>query len=333
MEKLEPTLYEKISVKKLFLISLIVAFIFVIIGTVLGPLLDRFTLISEEGPWIYAWQLEAPTIWSRITSWGGYALHQISIWIIFFLAIKEKKHPDKLSKLNIIAIFVNLGFIILHLIQTIVFYDGIAQDVPTQSSQWSVIVMLGFILVMMMPRRGLIAGVWKTPPKNILVFLRKFHGFYISWALIYTFWFHPVEGNWGMQSGFLYMYFLFIQLSFFNTKIHFNIKWITFLEFFVVVHAVLITTYKNSGNWPMFLFGFLFMFAFTQIFGLTKKKWLSFGIMGFYLLATFLVFLLVVGIENIYVISFVPSGLYGMALLLIFLGFISKFFIKEKQIN
>lgn len=43
----------------------------------------------------------------------------------------------------------------LHLVQTWLWYDGLAQDVPIWSSQGSVIVMLVLILFLEMPRRGL----------------------------------------------------------------------------------------------------------------------------------------------------------------------------------
>ncbi len=42
-----------------------------------------------------------------------------------------------------------------HLVQTWLWYDGLAQDVPIWSSQGSVIVMLVLILFLETPRRGL----------------------------------------------------------------------------------------------------------------------------------------------------------------------------------
>ena len=46
----------------------------------------------------------------------------------------------------------------LHLVQTWLFYDGLAQDVPEWTSQWSVIVLLAAVLMMENQRRGLVFG-------------------------------------------------------------------------------------------------------------------------------------------------------------------------------
>ena len=129
----------------------------------------------------------------------------------------------------------------LHLGQTHLWYDGLAQDVPIWTSQGSVIVMLVLMLVMLTPRRGFILGKVISLPTGGMKFLYAVHGIFISWALIYTFWFHPMEGTYGLLSGFFYMYLLFIQMSLFRTKIHLSMKWLILLETMVALHGTLIS--------------------------------------------------------------------------------------------
>ncbi|MFO7721117.1 MAG: hypothetical protein R6W85_11830, partial [Gillisia sp.] len=84
-----------------------------------------------------------------------------------------------------------------HLVQTQIWYDGIAQDVSIWSSQVSVIIMLVLILLMEIPRRGLFWGKKIPFSKSITSFVRRYHGYYIAWAVIYTFWYHPMENTSG----------------------------------------------------------------------------------------------------------------------------------------
>ena len=52
----------------------------------------------------------------------------------------------------------NAGFILLHILQTRIWYDGLAQNVSIWSSQGSVVLMLVLILLMENQRRGLFFG-------------------------------------------------------------------------------------------------------------------------------------------------------------------------------
>ena len=214
------------------------------------------------------------------------------------------------------------------------FYDGLAQDVPIWSSQYSVIGMLVIILLLLMPRRGLFWGKLKRLPQNVHGFLRKYHGLYISWALVYTFWFHPMEGNYGILLGFLYMFLLFIQMSLFNTSLHTNIYWITLLEIFVALHGTAIAIMNGQSIWPMFLFGFLFMFVFTQMHGFKLPSWAKIILLVVYL-GGFAASYYFRGLGKIYELSFIPVTLYGVAgilILLIITGYKLKNFFKTQHV-
>ncbi|MBM7558445.1 hypothetical protein [Marinitoga litoralis] len=313
--------------KKIFYSGLIIYVIIAALIWLLGPNLSKFPHLEDKGASWYYWKLPEPTFWGRITSWGGYIIHQITVWTLAFLAINKKEKRDKYLRL---LFYSNIIFVVLHLIQTHLFYDGIAQDVPIWSSQYSVIVMLVLILFMLDNKRGMFFGKSIGIKKEYIENVKKWHGIYISWALIYTFWFHPMEGEIGLLIGFIYMFLLFIQASMIYTPIHYNLKWIAILETFVALHALSIALQKGQEVWPMFLIGFLFMFVMTYQYGLKMKKIMY--LINWILYITLVIILYYFrGFNKLYELTFIPVALYGGVLLLLFVYTIIFKFIPKKD--
>jgi hypothetical protein len=281
----------------------------------LGPLLAGVPHLPDQGSAWYFWKLPAPTVWSRLTSWGLYGLHQASVWVLVILAMREKPHVKKLTGINIAFFGVNLLFILLHILQTHVWYDGLAQDVPIWSSQYSVIVMLVLMLFMLNPRRGLILGLKFPYSEAGLRFVNKWHGLYISWALVYTFWFHPAEGSIGLVAGFFYMFLLLTQLSFANTAVHYSLAWVTLLEFTVGLHGPVIAIQNGLPMWTMFAAGFFFMTAFTQQYSFKLKPWARALVFGAYAAGVGVMYWFR-GYNKLYEILFIPAALYAGAIAL-----------------
>ncbi len=110
-------------------------------------------------PFWYKWQLLNPDFISRSSAWGLYLGHQIVIWWLIFKAQASKpKYISGLHWFNVAALIANALFISLHLLQTHLFYDGLAQDVTEESAQYSVIVLLIVVLMIENQRRGLFFG-------------------------------------------------------------------------------------------------------------------------------------------------------------------------------
>ncbi len=313
------------SAWKLFQLSLVVFGVLTVLTALLTPLLVEkfYPLPPDLGSSWYGWQLATTTTAARISYWAGFVLH---FGIVAAIAYRGKgmrpENPGGITRFNLQLFAVNVIFVALHLVQTHLWYDGLAKDVPIWTSQGSVIVMLVLILYMMIPRRGLLWGRVFPTSKRMQKLVGNIHGPFITFALIYTFWFHPMDGNWGLLSGFIYMFLLFIQLILFNTRVHFNGTWIVLLEFFVAVHGTLITVYKEMEIWPMFLFGFLVMFFLTQLHTWkvpTVGKWLALLAFIFSIAA---VYGFVRGFNHIYEITFIPVALYGGALALVLIGFV-----------
>ena len=220
----------------------------------------------------YHWQLAEPSVWTKISAWIFYLGHQLSIWYLIWRAQTGKlRYTSGLHWENVAALGANALFIALHLVQTQVWYDGLAGDTPEWTSQASVIVVLIAILIIENQRRGLVFGAKAPGLANVGRTIRQYHGYYFSWAIIYTFWYHPMEYTSGHLLGFVYMFLLLLQGSLFFTRMHVNPYWTIVQELSVVIHAVIVAIMNHDG-WPRFLTGFIGLFVITQMHGLGLSK-------------------------------------------------------------
>jgi hypothetical protein len=238
-----------------------------------GPYNAGFSIAPDKGDWWYYWQRADANVWSRLSAWVPYCLHQFSIWYLIAEARRQRpRYVSGLHRLNVAALGVNAFFMLLHIAQTRLFYDGLAQDVHEATSFGSVALMLFMILVMENGRRGMFFGRPLPLMQTAGEALRRYHGYYFSWAIIYTFWYHPVELTGGHLAGFAYMSLLLLQSSLFFTRFHVNRVWTAILEFLWCVHGAIIAGFiLQKGQmqfWSSFLFGGMAVFLITQLHGL-----------------------------------------------------------------
>lgn len=234
--------------------------------------------IYDVGFNYYLWKFRAidQNMVAKLTAWLFFFAHFFSaLCLLKKLKEDQPNKKDGYSKFNIYLLLVNAGFILLHYIHTWVWYDALAQDTPVWSSQGSVIIMLVLILIIENRRRGLFFGKKMSFPKESTRTVMKYHGIYISLATIFTFWYHPMENTPWHIVGFLYMYLLFIQMSFSRTTLHQNKYFNVVLEVMVLFHGTSVALYSGNAPWSMFLFGFATIFFVTQIYGIgLKKNWI-----------------------------------------------------------
>jgi hypothetical protein len=243
----------------------------------MGPYSEGLALEPDRGDMWYFWQLHEPTAITRLAAWLPFSLHWIAMWYLISRGRSERpKYMFGLHKFNLQAIGVNAFFILLHIVQTKFFYDGLAQDTHEATSQGSVVIMLFAIMLMENRRRGLLFG-----HKFKFMFaagdvVRRYHGYYFSWAIIYTFWYHPIELTQGHLAGVAYMFLLFLQGSLFFTRFHINRWWTMSLELLFTVHGALVAWFilqkGQPGPWSMFLFGGVSLFLITQMHGLGLSR-------------------------------------------------------------
>jgi hypothetical protein len=287
-----------------------------------GQRLVSIPHLADQGAAWYYWKLAIPTFWSHFTAWMFYSLHQITFWsLIFYAQTRVKTYTKGLHPVNVWALGANAFFILLHLVQTHIWYDGLAQDVSIFSSQGSVILMLVAILLMENQRRGLFLGKKISFAKRIGSFARKYHGYLFAWATVYTFWYHPMENTPGHLVGFFYMFLLLLQGSLFLTRIHINKWWTLTQEAAVGVHGTLVAIFQGAGLWPMFAFGFAGIFLLTQMHGLGWNRLVRWLVAVFYAAAAIFVYSSrgwiqlneVIRIPVIeYLLVFVLAGLIGL---------------------
>ncbi|XP_019613552.1 PREDICTED: uncharacterized protein LOC109461615 [Branchiostoma belcheri] len=248
---------------------------------------------GSDGRW-YFWKLrpELVTPWTQLFVWGCYTVHQLLAWWLLYLAQvnqqsqKGKKYSPRLSKYNWAAVAVHTFFHLMHLAQTHVTYDATAQDVTIGSSQGSVIVALLFVMIIEFRDRGVFFGwpnvkstdkigkAMRSWSRESVSLIRKYHGYLIMWAAVYTFWYHPMENTLGHVMGFFHTWILMLQGSLFYTDLHLNRYWRFTLEVWVTLHGGLVAWQTGGPDqmgtklWPMFTFGFATLIVLTQIFTL-----------------------------------------------------------------
>lgn len=207
----------------------------------------------------YYWQLpeDQVTVATRAFVWILYVLHQLSHWAFIWIAQqdrakiiarKEEVYSTTLRWYNWAMIGITYLFHLLHLVQTHVTYDATAKDVVIQSSQASVIMMLVFVICLEYKNRGMFCG-WPNQHSDDWLaqkiklselpfhYVRKYHGYAFSWAVIYTFWYHPMENTYGHMLGFIHTFLVMIQGSLIYQKIHLNKYWRLLLECWVWFHG------------------------------------------------------------------------------------------------
>lgn len=287
--------------------GILFAFLFTALIYVSAARLEAFPKLADQGPAWYYWKLAQPTALSHLTAWVFYLAHQVSLWgLIWYAQTRVKKYTAGLHRVNVIALAANAFFIGLHFLQTHVWYDGLAQDVSIFTSQGSVIVMLVWILLMENNRRGLFFGKKVPIGKRIIQFARKYHGYFFSWAIIYTFWYHPMEATNGHLVGFFYTFLLLLQGSLFLTRIHVNRTWTFVQEVIVLAHGTIVAIVQGNNMWPLFAFGFGGILIITQMHGLGLKNWVKWLLLGIYVVSAILVYSQQ-GVSKVWQLAAIPA--------------------------
>jgi len=207
----------------------------------------------------YRWVSRTPTGAARLSAWAGYGLHQLALWGCIYAAQRRRPgYSASLRPLNYAALGVNAAGVALHYAQTRRFYDGLAPDVPEGSALGSVAFLLMMTLALEAPRRGLLFGSRRPrlDPAFVAI-VRRYHGYVFSWAVVYTFWYHPMEPRPAHLAGLYHTLLLLIQSSLLFNKAHLDRRWGAALELMVLPHSLVTALMNRNGLAPMFAFGFM----------------------------------------------------------------------------
>lgn len=322
--------------RNLILAGVLISAAFTAVIALTAANLSRFEIVGHTTAFAYPWRLVDPTTLTRLAVWTGYLLHNIIAWVIIYLAKRENpKYKTGMQWFNWAMLIVNGVFFSLHILQTQIWYDGLAQDVPEITAFGSVALMLMVILILETPRRGLIFGKKLKFHQQFMRIVREYHGYLFSWAIIYDYWYHPTVATFGHLAGFFYTFLLYVQATLIYNRVHLN-KWWTFtLEFLVLVHGVSVAIFQGQAMWPMFAFGFGAMIVLTQMYGLGLSTWTKRGLALGFVVAALATYALMGRLSSIHEILRIPVLDYAVVFLLygIYLGiaWIGKRFSRRVQ--
>lgn len=124
-------------------------------------------------------------------------------------------------------------------------YDGLARDVHEATALGAVAVLLVWVWLLCAPARGVCGGapLWVPGgPRAAAAVTRAAiaaHGYYFSFACVWTLWYHPAVATPAHVSGFVYLAALLVQSALGGTATHAGPHWVTGLEMGVAGHALL----------------------------------------------------------------------------------------------
>ncbi len=301
----------KITATKLIIAAVITSLLLTLLIYFVGQGYIHPEFLPDQGAAWYYWKLPEVTLGARITGWGLFVAHLLITWFLAFkLKYNRPKPPQILNKYNVLLIITQIVFSLLHLIQTYFFYDTLAHDTPVWLSQVSVIIMLVFMMILLNDKRGLFFGKKIKFPPVVAQTTRLIHGPYIILAVVFTFWYHPMEPSLGHLIGFFYMFLLLSQIALAHTQAHFNKYWQFSLEFLVLIHGVAVALMVGNGMWPMFGFGFGAIAVITYIYLLNLPKFIRISLQLLYVVLAIIVYTGGLNsnrnIGKIYEITFIP---------------------------
>lgn len=283
--------------------------------------LSDFEIVGTTVPFAYPWRLQSPETMARWTAWGGYVAHQLATWAVLWAAQRQRPgFSGGFRWFNWAMLGVHTFFIGLHILQTQLYYDALAVDVPEVTALGSVALMLMIVLALEVPRRGLFWGRVQSLPGGAFEGLKRSHGTIFTWALVYTFWYHPTVGTFGHLMGFAYLFALLWQSVLLFQRSHLDRRWTLLLECLVIPHAVLVAIHQGLGLWPMFAFGFSAIFVVTQMHGLDWSSRLRQAVAGAWVVGLVGTYVYLDRLSELHEVTRIPVLDYGVVGL-IALGF------------
>jgi len=280
----------------------------------------------SDGHYIYRWVSQPPLTEARVSAWLLYSAHQATSWALIYAAQRRpRRYSREADLLNIAALGTHAAFVLAHYIQTQRYYDALASDVPIISSQNAVIAMLILIHIIENPRRGLAFGRPAPLPQELITFLRRYHGYLFSLAVVYTFWQHPMEPRLGHLIGFMYAFLLMTQQALVYTDLHVNPWWTTTLELMVAPHALQAAIVNRGDLLATFAFGLGAVYLITQMHGLHLPPRVRTGFYAAYVAAVALTYGKLRPTNNLYEVARIPALEYGTIALLGLLVYLLRY--------
>jgi len=175
-------------------------------------------------------------------------------------------------------------------------YNGLARDVHELTSLSAVAALLVWVWLLRSPTRGVCGGASLPLPggRRAAAALHRAavatHGYFFSWAAVYTLWYHPAVATPAHVTGFVYLALLLVQSGIAGTAAHVAGGWVTALEVGVAVHAAATAAaapVRAGGRSlvPLFGWGFATTFVAVHLHGGGRRRSTRAGVTAAYVAA------------------------------------------------
>ncbi|RCH90840.1 hypothetical protein CU098_009419, partial [Rhizopus stolonifer] len=264
---------------------------------------------GQYTPFAYPWRLVYPNEFGQCMAWSAYLVHQFAQWFILAKVQLGKQEnavrwSDNYQWWNWQMVYLNSLMLIFKLIHGHVYYDGLAATVPEGIAQGSVVAILVIAIIMAIPRRGIIFGLGKSSSASVVQFIKKYHGYVMSFGTVLNFHYHPVS--------------------------HRSKSWVLLLETWVFIHGTLTALIQPGIGWQIFSYGFMAIFLVNQIFQLKISQSKLF-ITILYSLYTLTMWLGLKKDKAYYRATFIPISEYICVYIALTIGNITKYLVKKVQ--
>jgi len=296
----------------------------------------RFDEAGVRTAFAYPWRLATTTSAARISTWLGYLVHQFGQFYILanvqWLSRTgqiQAKWSSQYQWWNWQMMYLNVAMVLYKCIQGHIWYEGLAVDVPEGTAMGAVVAILIGAIVIEIPYRGLFFGRCKRIPiphfNDIVTFAKRYHGYMISFGIVYDFHYHPMESTVGHLGGFFYQSLLFWQSTSFLHYSHRNKNWTLLLEIWVLIHGSITAMIQPGFGWQVFLFGFSVIFLVNQIWGIPAIRRMSQPSRTATISAAYAIFLVMAyyGFKDsngYYRMTFIPVTEFAFVLAILLLG-------------
>ena len=193
------------------------------------------------------------------------------MWSILWMAAKEKpKYSNKWRWFNWRMLQLNVFCLVLKWIQTRTSYNGLSQHLPLGWGIGTVSLMLIVVFMLYIPTRGIVCGYPRKSKtcNDMGRVVRKYHAYYIAFAITNDLWYHPFETSPGHLTGILNDFLILWQSCVIYHHSHRDKFWTIALELMVLPHSALIAIRRGTASAAGFSFGFYILLMVTQMHGL-----------------------------------------------------------------
>ena len=211
-----------------FLVGVVISTLVALLVHSLSGFLDKFPRVFKDH--FYDIKiLKHPDTWSCSLVWSLYICHQVFHWSMLLYARCYLRTSHKLQPFHYWMAGVNLLFILLHLAQTHLTYDGLACN--KNDAFLHVLFLSMLIHIAESDRRGLFfCNSFYSASSRLRKLAKEVLPFYFSMVILFSFWHHPLDGTPVLIARLVFELIFIVYSCLVRTLLFENKYWMLFLE-------------------------------------------------------------------------------------------------------